>query len=90
MSFRPLHIRFVLATVLSLAISGCTSLPWRKQNTVTQQAKDAYFEQAATKIQYNDLAGNSSGYQNRAVAESTYSPARTVSPNPSIGSGSCH
>lgn len=91
MSFQSLHTGVVLVTVFVLSASGCSSPPWRKQQTVSQQAKDAYFEQAAARIQYDDVESDPNEYRPQPVSESTYtpSPAPPVSRSTSGGSGSC-
>ena len=89
MSFPSLHTGVVLVTVLVLSASGCSSPPWRKQQTVSQQAKDAYFEQAAARIQYDDLESDPNEYQSRPVSDSTYAPVPPVSRKASGGTGSC-
>lgn len=89
MSFRSLHSGIVLVTVLVFSASGCSSPPWRKQHTVSQQAKDAYFEQAAARIQYEDATATTNEYQSQPVSESTYAPVPPTSRSTSGGSGSC-
>ena len=89
MSFPSLHTGVVLVTVLVLSASGCSSPPWRKQQTVSQQEKDAYFEQAAARIQYDDLESAPNEYQSQPVSESNYAPVPPVSRNAGGGSGSC-
>lgn len=89
MSIQSIHIGFVLITVFLLIVSGCSSPPWRKQQAVSQQAKDAYFEQAAARVQYDEIASDSTEYQAQPVSESSYVPIPPVSRNASSGNGSC-
>lgn len=89
MSFQSLHTGVVLVTVLVLSVSGCSSPPWRKQHTVSQQTMDAYLEQAAARIQYEDATTTTSEYQSQPVSESTYAPVPPTSRSTSGGSGSC-
>lgn len=90
MSFQSLHTRVVLVTILVLiSASGCTSPPWRKQQTLSQHAKDAYFDQAAARIQFDDVESDPNEYQSRPVSDSTYAPVPPVSRNAGGGSGSC-
>ena len=89
MSFRSLHTGVVLVTLLALSASGCSSPPWRKQHTVSQQEKDAYFEQAAAWIQYDDVESDPNEYQSRPVSDSTYAQVPPVSRSTGGGSGSC-
>ena len=89
MSIRLPNIGSILIIVSILSATGCSSPPWHKQQAVSQQAKDAYFEQAVTRIQYDDVSNNSDEYQSQAVSETTYAPVPPVSRNASSGAGSC-
>ncbi len=89
MSFQSLHTGVVLVTLLALSASGCSSPPWRKQHTVSQQTKDAYLEQAAARIQYEDPTAATNEYQSQTVSEPTYAPVPPVSRSTNGGSGSC-
>ncbi len=89
MSIRLSNIASVLIIVSVLSATGCSSPPWHTQHAVRQQAKDAYFEQAVTRIQYDDVSNNSYEYQSQAVSETTYAPVPPVSRNASSGAGSC-
>lgn len=87
MSLRYLKGGFVLTTVLVLTASGCLSPPWRKTQMVSQHEKDAYLEQAATRIQYDTSPGQSHEFQPQLGSESVYSPV--ASTRSAIGAGSC-
>ena len=89
MSFQSLHTGVVLVTVFILSASGCSSPPWRKQQTVSREAKSTYFEQAAARIEYDDLESDPNEYQSQPVSESAYAPVPPVSRNAISGTGSC-
>jgi len=89
MSFRSLQIGMVLVTVFALSASGCSLPPWRKQQTVSQQEKDAYLEKAAQRIQYN-LESGPNEYESQLASPSNYSTAPSVSRSTSSGSSCCH
>ena len=68
MSNRRLNIGLVLIAAMVFSATGCSSPPWRKKPIVSQREKDAYFEQAASRIQYDAAASNAYNYQAQPVA----------------------
>ena len=89
MSVQSLHIGFVLIAVSLLSANGCSSPPWRKQQAVSQQAKDAYLKQAVERVQYDDVETDPSGFQSKSVPESNYAANPPVSRSTNSGSASC-
>lgn len=88
MSVKSFNIGFILISVFIFIASGCSSTR-RRQQTVSQEAKAAYFEQAAARIQYDGSNSEPAQYQTQSASQSTYAPVPPASRKQSSAPSSC-